>query len=336
MPSAVITGTGMCVPERVVTNAELERLVDTSDAWIRTRTGIRERRLVAPGEQASTDLAEGAARQALAAAGVPAQALDLIVVATCTPDYPAMPAVAPLLAGRLGAERAGGFDLSLACTGFVAALATVQAFVRSGAASTALVVGVDVMSSIIDWSDRSTCVIFADGAGAAVVRASPAGDALAGGEVLHASLGMQGNETALVVPAGGSRRPLGAGDAALLARGDNRLRMAGQQTFRFAVTTMAAEIERAARAVGVSPAEFALVVPHQVNERIIAAAIERLGYPRERVVIDIDRWGNTCGGSVPIALDEAVRGGRVQPGDLVCLVAFGAGLSWGSAVLRWR
>jgi 3-oxoacyl-[acyl-carrier-protein] synthase-3 len=327
---ATITGTGMCVPERVLTNDDLSRMVDTDDEWIRARTGIRERRVVEPGGQSSTDLAEVASRAALEAAGVDAAQLDLIVFGTCTPDYPAMPACAPLLASRLGAERAGGFDLSLACTGFVAALATAEQFVRAGASRSALVVGVDVMSAITDWSDRATCVIFADGAGAVVLQ--PAAPGLTGGQVIHRQLGMRGNDRALVVPAGGSRTQLTPEG---LERREHCLHMGGRETFRFAVTTMAAEVERAAGAVGVSPADFDLVVPHQVNERIIRSAMQRVGFPMERVVMDIDRYGNTSGGSVPIALHEAVADGRIAPGALVCLVAFGAGLSWGSVVLRW-
>ncbi len=327
---AVLTGTGAAVPDRVVNNDAIARTLDTDDAWIRSRTGIRERRLVEPGAQSSTDLAELAGRQALERAGRSAAELDLVVVATCTPDYLAMPACAPLLASRLGAHGVAAFDLSLACTGFVAALACAEQFVRTGAARCALVVGVDVMSALLDWSDRSTCVIFGDGAGAVVLERAASGRA--GGRLVARHLGSEGNDRALVVPAGGSRTPL---TRERFERGEHLLRMAGRETFRFAVTTMAEEIGRAARMAGIEPGAFDLVVPHQVNERIIRAAIERVGLPLERVVIDIDRYGNTSAGSVPIALHEALTEGRVRAGDRVCLVAFGAGLSWGSAVLAW-
>ncbi|HVY62372.1 MAG TPA: beta-ketoacyl-ACP synthase III [Planctomycetota bacterium] len=324
---AAIAGTGSAVPARVVTNADIARSVETDDAWIVTRTGIRERRVVegaGPGEAnepragATTALSVEAARKALEAAELAPADVELVVVGTCTPDYPSFPATAPLVARELGATRAFGFDLSLACTGFIAALMTAQKFLAARAASNALVIGADVMSGVTDWTDRNTCVIFADGAGAAVLRrAEPGAEALRG-EVLYASLSMQGDS-----------------DVLLVDPRSRKIRMKGRETFKFAVQRFVGEIERAAASVGKRPADLSAVIPHQVNQRIIEAAAERLEIPLERIVVNIDRYGNTSAGSVPIALDEAVRAGRLKPGDLACLVAFGAGLSWGAALVRW-
>jgi 3-oxoacyl-[acyl-carrier-protein] synthase-3 len=324
---ARIAGTGAALPERVVTNDDLAKLVATDDAWIRTRTGIGARRVVSLEPAGSPrrartptlDLALEASRRALDAAGVAPPETDLVIVATCTPDYPGFPATAPVLVRRLGAGAAAAFDISLACTGFIAALVTARAYIASGAARTVLAVGVDVMSGIIDWTDRNTCIIFGDGAGAAVLRAVPdEGDAPARGEVLFGALSSEGSEDLLNVDI--EKRVV---------------RMKGRETFKFAVQSFVHEIERAAARVGARPSDLAWIVPHQVNRRVIEAATERLALPIERVVVNIDRVGNTSAGSVPAALDEAARDGRLRPGDLVCLVAFGAGLASGASVIRW-
>jgi 3-oxoacyl-[acyl-carrier-protein] synthase-3 len=326
--AVAFAGTGAALPEKVVTNADLARLVETDDEWIASRTGIRERRVVERGKEATTDLALGAAQRALEAAEIAPADLELIVVATCTPDYGGMPATAPLLAGRLGAPRAYGFDVSLACSGFLAALLAAEKFIATGAAANALVVGADCMSAIVDWRDRSTCVIFGDGAGAAVLRPAREGE----GEIVWGSLGAEGNDRCLVVPAGGSLAPA---SHETVEGGLHFMKMKGRETFRFAVERLEGGVRAAAEAAGRAPRDLDLIVPHQVNLRIIEAAMERAGVPLEKVAIDIDRYGNTSAASVPIALDGAVRAGRVKRGDLICLVAFGAGLAWGSALVRW-
>jgi 3-oxoacyl-[acyl-carrier-protein] synthase-3 len=323
-----IVGTGAAVPDRVVKNAEIARRVEVDEEWIVARTGIRERRAVEVGKEGTTDLAERAARQALEAAEVAPAEIDLIVVGTTTPDYPVFPATAALLAARLGARRAQGFDLSLACTGFIAALVTAEKFVATRAAERALAVGVDCMTTVTDPNDRNTCVIFADGGGATVLRPAREGE----GEILWASLGLEGNRDMLYVPAGGALLPASRETV------DRRLhfvRMNGRETFKFAVHKLAEGIRDAAAAIGREPKDLDLVIPHQVNSRIIDAAVERVGFPAEKVAINVDRYGNTSGGSVPIALDEAVRGGRIKRGDHVALVGFGAGLAWGSVLVRW-
>lgn len=326
--SVAFAGTGMAVPAKIVTNADIAREVETDDEWVVSRTGIRERRVIEVGKEGTTDLSERAARAALEASEVAPADVEMIIVATTTPDFPCMPATAPLLAKRLGSPRAQGFDISLACAGFVAAALTAEKFVATGAVANALVVGVDCMSTIVDWKDRNTCVIFGDGAGAALLKRGGPGD----GELLYGSIGMEGNAETLVVPAGGALRP--ASRETLEERG-HFLRMKGRETYKFAVQTLVDGVRKAAAAAGREPADLDLIVPHQVNLRIIEAAMERVKVPLEKVAINIERYGNTSAASVPMALDEAVRGGRLKRGDLVCFVAFGAGLAWGSALVRW-
>jgi len=325
-----IAGTGAALPPRTVTNAELSAIVETDDEWIVSRTGIRERRVVAleplgsgaGGRTPTLDLAERAAKEAITAARIDPASIGLVIVATCTPDFPGFPAVAPLLAGRVGAKRAAAFDLSLACTGFVAALHTASMFLRAGAHDAALVVGVDVMSGITDWKDRNTCIIFADGAGAAIVRAHPEGPEASKeplrGELLYGALSSDGDDQVLVVEPS-----------------SRFIRMKGKETFKFAVQAFVREIELAAASVGRHAKDLDWVVPHQVNRRVMESAASRLELPLERVVQNIDRLGNTSAASVPIALDEAARDGRLQTGQLVCLVAFGAGLAQGAVLVRW-
>ncbi|WP_447973448.1 beta-ketoacyl-ACP synthase III [Nitrospira sp. Kam-Ns4a] len=320
-----ITGTGSYLPERVLTNADLERMVATSDEWIVERTGIRERRIAAPGE-ASSDLGLKAAHRALEAAGVSAAELDLILVATCTGDHP-LPSTACLIQHRLGALRAAACDIAAACSGFVYALSVADAYVKTGLRHV-LVIGTEVMSAITDWTDRSTCVLFGDGAGAAVVSASP-GE----GGILSTHLHADGSLWDMIcVPGGGSRLPVAE---KVLADGLQYIKMKGNETFKVAVKTLEEVAREALAAHGLAVEDVDLYVPHQANVRIIKAVAARLGLPLEKVVLNMDRYGNTSAASIPIALDEAVRDGRVRDGSLVLLGAFGSGLTWASAIIRW-
>ncbi len=322
---ARIQGTGSFVPARVLTNVDLERMVETSDAWIVERTGIRERRIVASGESCS-DLAVKAAERALEAAGVAAADLDLILVATCTGDAP-LPATACLLQHRLGAQRAAACDISAACSGFVYALAIGDAYVRSGYGRV-LVVGSEVMSMLMDWTDRGTCILFGDGAGAVVL--GPVAD---GQGILSSHLHSDGTLWDLIcVPGGGSAAPP---SEKMLAEGLQYLKMKGNETFKVAVRTMEEVAREALSANGLSVEDLDLYIPHQANLRIIKAVASRLGLPMEKVVMNMDRYGNTSAASIPLALDEAVRGGRVREGNLILMEAFGGGLTWGSVLVRW-
>ncbi|BCA55863.1 3-oxoacyl-[acyl-carrier-protein] synthase III [Nitrospira sp. KM1] len=322
---ARISGTGSYVPPKVLTNTDLESMVATSDQWITERTGIRERRLAGVGE-ACSDLGVKASLQALRNANVRPIDLDLILLATCTGDYP-LPATACLIQHRLGATRAAACDLSAACCGFVYALSVADAYVKTGMRHV-LVIGAEVMSSIMDWTDRNTCILFGDGAGAAVVSASE-GDR----GILSTHLRSDGALHDLIaVPGGGSRQPL---SDKVIAEKMHCIKMKGNETFKVAVR-MLEEIARetlAANNYGVE--DLDLYVPHQANMRILKAVADRLGLPSEKVMLNLDRYGNTSAASVPIALDEAVQQGRIKPGSLVMLGAFGAGLTWASALLRW-
>jgi 3-oxoacyl-[acyl-carrier-protein] synthase-3 len=321
-----VIGVGSCLPARVLTNADLERLVETTDEWITTRTGIRERRLAAA-DEATSDLAAAAAARALEMAGVTADELDLIIVATITPDM-LFPSTACLVQRRLGARRAAAFDLEAACSGFIYALEIGRQFIASGTAGTVLVIGAEKLSTIIDWQDRNTCVLFGDGAGAAVLRHRPGTRGL-----LTTALGADGDKADLLaMPAGGSRIP--ATPESLAAR-LHFLRMDGKETFKNAVNAMLTAAQDALRRCGLDIAAIRCVIPHQANRRIIDAVAERLGAGPDQVFVNLDRYGNTSAASVAIALDEAVRAGRIRRGDLVLLVVFGAGLTWGAAVLEW-
>ncbi|MGH7730605.1 MAG: beta-ketoacyl-ACP synthase III [Candidatus Eiseniibacteriota bacterium] len=323
---ATITGTGMYVPEGVLTNADLERMVDTSDEWIRERTGIRERRIAAP-EQASSDLALIASQRALAAAGLGPDDVDYIVVATTTPDR-ILPSCACTLQQKLGATRAVAFDMFAACTGFVFGVALARSLIGSRAADTVLVVGVETLSRIVDYTDRNTCVLFGDGAGAVVMR--PCAD---GEGVLAIDIRSDGELGAVLeVPAGISANPA---SAATVAGREHYIRMQGKKLFPFAVRTMEESTRRCMEWAGVGPDEMDVVIPHQANLRIIDAVRERLGMPPEKVPINIDRYGNTSSASIPITLDELVRAGRLAPGDHVGFCAFGGGATWGAGIVRW-
>lgn len=320
-----ILGTGSYAPKQVLTNADLESMVETSDSWIVERTGIRERRLAAPGE-ACSDLGVLAAQQALADANVQAAELDLILVATCTGDSP-LPSTASLIQHRLGAVKAAACDISAACCGFVYGLSVADAFVRTGH-KYVLVIGSEVMSSITDWTDRNTCVLFGDGAGAVVL-----GPTEEGRGILSVHLHAEGRFSDLIcVPGGGSTLPP---SERVLAERLHCVKMRGNETFKIAVKTMEEAIREAVSAHGLGIDDIDCLVPHQANIRILRAVGQRVGLPLDRIMINVDRYGNTSAASIPLALDEAAKNGTIQEGDLVVMAAFGAGLTWASGVIRW-
>ncbi len=326
--SAIILGTGSYAPERVLTNEDLAHMVETSDEWIRSRTGIRERRIAAP-EEAASDMGVKAAQRALDDAGLKPAEIDLLIVATITPDMP-MPACACFVQQKLGIPSTTAcFDLNAACSGFVYALDTAAAMLGSGRYRKALVIGVEKLSTVIDWQDRTTCVLFGDGGGAVVLGTSAEPDR----GLIGTRLGCYGDSTeALCIPRGGSRSP---STAESIAARDHCIRMKGKEVFKLAVRGM----DEAARDIleqhGVRADQISLVIPHQANLRIIEAISQYLELPMDRFFVNVDRYGNTSAASIPIALDEARRGGRIKPGDIVLLVAFGAGLTYGSALIRW-
>lgn len=321
-----IIGTGKYVPERVLTNQDMEKMVDTNDEWIVTRTGIRERRMASP-EQASSDLAYEAALQALKNAGITAEQLDLIVVATVTPDM-AFPSTACILQEKLGAKKAAAFDLSAACTGFIYGLANASNFIATGTYKYALVVGAECLSRITDYTDRNTCILFGDGAGAAVLGVVPEGRGFQSFE-----LGADGTGGQLLkVPAGGSRYP--ASPQSLEGK-QHFIFMAGSEVFKFAVRVMGSAAEEALRKAGMDKSEIDLLVPHQANIRIIQSALNRLELSQEKCMINLDKYGNVSAASIPIALAEAVEAGKVEEGSRLLLVGFGGGLTWGASVLVW-
>lgn len=325
-PKSRILGVGAYTPERVLTNREIERIVDTSDEWIRERTGIHERRTAAEGE-ATSDMALRAAERALEMAGLGPQDLELIIVGTVTPDMQ-FPSTAAFLQHKLGAGTIPSFDIGAACAGFIYGLSIADRFIGAGAHRRVLVVGAELLSRVLDWQDRGTCVLFADGAGAAVV--GPAnGD---GSGILSTSLHTDGALTGLLcLPGGGSREPI---TVQTLADQRNKVSMMGQEIFRVAVKNLAMSSEAALAQAGLRVADVDWVVPHQANIRILKQLAERLGIPIERFVLNIDRYGNTSSASVPIALDEAWRDGRIKPGQTVLMFALGSGVSWASAVIR--
>jgi 3-oxoacyl-[acyl-carrier-protein] synthase III len=324
---AQVVAVGTAVPDRVLTNAELAARIQSSDEWIVSRTGIRERRICEPG-QSLLSLAEPASRRCLEKAGVAADSLDGIIVATITGDM-VMPATANLLQHRIGASKAWAFDLLNACNGFVTALANATTWIESGRAKRILVVGGDVMSSLIDWNDRNTCVLFGDGCGAVLVEAGPADGRGVIGFELHSD---GGPAAELCVPCSGSAMPL---TAEALARGDQFLKQNGKMVFTHAIRRMAEVATSLMRNNGLTAADIDLVVPHQANLRIIEPTAERIGVPMSKVVINLDRMGNTTGATIPLALADAEADGRLKPGSRVLLVAFGGGLTWGSLYMTW-
>ncbi len=321
-----ITGTGMYVPDRVLTNDDLAKMVDTTDEWVVERTGIRERRIAAP-DQASSDLALIACQRALAMAGVDAGEVDHVILATTTPDR-ILPSCACTLQRKLGAGKAAAYDMFAACTGFVFGLGMAQGLIASGIAEKILVVGVETLSRIVDYSDRNTCVLFGDGAGAAVLQPCENGDGLLAVD-MHSD-GELGE--VLEVPAGISRNPA---NADTVARGEHFIHMQGKKLFPFAVRSMEDSMRRCLDQAGMAAADVDLFIPHQANLRIIEAVRERLGLPDEKVYVNIDRYGNTSSASIPIALDEVVRAGRLKKGDRLAFAAFGGGATWGASVMRW-
>ena len=327
-PASVrIEGWGMYVPDRVLTNEDMAALVDTSDEWIRTRTGIRERRVAAPDETTAT-LAAAAGKRALAVAGLDPADLDVILVGTCTPDY-ALPSTAVFVKEALGAERAAAMDVSAVCSGFVYAYSAGHAYVASGLYRNALVIGAETLTRIMDYRDRGTCILFGDGAGAVLLRGSAEpGGGLLGFELTADPAGAYN----IYQPAGGSASP--ASDGTVDLRG-HFVRMDGRETYRYATRTMASTVSTALERAGVTPDEVALFVPHQANSRIIESVAKGLGMGMERVYVNVDRYGNTSAASVPMALVEAIEAGRLKPGDVVVFVAFGAGYTSGACVVRW-
>jgi 3-oxoacyl-[acyl-carrier-protein] synthase-3 len=321
-----ISGVGSYVPARILTNADLEKMVDTSDEWITTRTGIKERRVAAKTEYTS-DMAVKAAQRAMKMAGVTAEQIDLIVVATITPDMP-FPSTACLVQQKLGARRAAAFDLEAACSGFIYGLEIGQQFIMSRTYDTVLVIGAEKLSAIVNWKDRNTCVLFGDGAGAAVLQNRPHAHGL-----LTAVMGADGGKANLLfMPGGGSRSPA---SAETVAGNLHYLQMEGRETFKNAVQAMCTAAREALRRCELDISKIKCVIPHQANRRIIDAVGERLGATPEQLFINVNRYGNTSAASVAIALDEAVASGKVQRGDLILLVVFGAGLTWGAAVIEW-
>jgi 3-oxoacyl-[acyl-carrier-protein] synthase-3 len=320
-----ITGIGAYAPERVVTNDDLAKLMDTSDEWIVERTGIHERRIAAD-DQALSDLALPAARQALKQAGADAATVDLVIVATVTPDM-AFPSAGAIIADELGAPDAAAYDLSAGCTGFMYAVAQGYGMVASGLARHALVIGGDVLSRILDWSDRGTAVLFGDGAGAVVI------ERVSEGGFLGFELGADGSGgSQLFVPAGGSREPA---TAETVAERRHYVQMNGREVFKFATRVLVSSAEKVLAECGKTVDDVDVYIPHQANVRIIDHAAEKLGIPKEKIVVNVDRYGNTSSGSIPLALADAQADGRLQDGALVLMTGMGAGLTWGSGLIEW-
>lgn len=323
---AHIAGWGRYIPSKVLSNQELSAILETSDAWIRTRTGIGERRIAGPRETTAT-MATRAAFAALECAGVPPRAVDLVIVATVTPDY-LLPATASLVQDAIGAPRAGAFDLNAGCSGFVYALALGASYIQSGAGETVLVIGADTLTRFVDYSDRSTCILFGDGAGAVVLRPAdrPSG-------VLSFVLGSDGSgEKLLWIPAGGSRTPP---SAETVAAREHYLRMSGNEVYRFAIDAMSKAGKEALRRAGLTTNDIDLVIPHQGNARIMQATAKAAGIPLDRVFSDIERVGNTSAASVPIAICDAADAGLLTPGKRILFLAFGSGLTWAAMVFEW-
>ncbi|MCC5844855.1 MAG: ketoacyl-ACP synthase III [Verrucomicrobia bacterium] len=322
-----ILGTGSYAPEHVMTNHDLAKMVDTNDEWITTRTGIRERRIAAP-DEATSDLATHAARKAIEASGLKPEDIDIILVATCSPDM-FFPSTATLVQENIGAKNAFSMDLGAACSGFLYGLEVARSMLDGGRYHTALVIGAEKMSSLVNWEDRGTCILFGDGAGAAVLAFRPE---RAGG-LGPCNLGSDGGLSNLLeIPAGGSRIPV---TEQVLKDHSNCIRMAGQEVFKHAVTNMTKTAKHLLTEAGWAPGDLSLVIPHQANRRILEAIRARVGVPEENVFVNVDRYGNTSAASIGIALDEAVRSGRLKPGNKVMLLAFGAGFTWGGMLLEW-
>ncbi|MBY9078450.1 ketoacyl-ACP synthase III [Paenibacillus sp. HN-1] len=321
-----IIGTGKYVPERILTNSDLEKIVETNDEWIVSRTGIRERHIAAP-EEATSDLAYHAAVRALDSAGMKAEDLDLIIVATVTPDT-TFPSTACILQDKLGAKGAAAFDLSAACSGFVYSLATAVGFIQNGMYNNALIIGADTLSRITDYTDRNTCVLFGDGAGAVILGEVPEGRGFKSFD-----LGAEGaGGTLLKLEGGGSRLPA---SAETVEGKKHYIYMNGREVFKFAVRVMGTATEKVLEKAGLTKENIDIFVPHQANIRIIQSAMQRLELPPEKVVINVDKYANTSAASIPLALVEAAEEGRIKEGDAVLMVGFGGGLTWGASILIW-
>jgi 3-oxoacyl-[acyl-carrier-protein] synthase-3 len=322
----VILGTGSELPSKVVTNHDLEKMVETSDEWITVRTGIKERRVLEEGK-GNADMAFRVAQRALKDAQMEATDLDAIIMVTVTPDYP-FPSSACVLEDMLGARNVFSFDVGAACSGFLNALSVADSFIRTGQINNALVVGSDALSRLLNWQDRGTCILFGDGAGAVVLGASQNGSG-----ILSTRLRTDGSYVKqLYVPAGGSLKPA---TPETVRRNEHTITMNGKEVFKIAVRSMEEISRQALVEADVQVSEVALVIPHQANRRIIVALAERLGIPMERVMVNLEKYGNTSAASIPVALDEAKRQGRIKPGDIVLLNAFGAGFAWGAAVIKF-
>lgn len=325
MKKVGILGVGKYIPQKILTNGDLEKMVDTSDEWITTRTGIKERHIAAP-EEVTSDLAINAAKQALKNAGLKATDLDMIIVGTVTPDMP-FPATATFVQAKLGAKNAFCFDISAACAGFIYAITIAQQFIARGTCKNALVIGAETLSRITDWKDRGTCVLFGDGAGAAVLGETSTG------QVLSAYLGTDGTKTEMLhMPGGGSRNP--ASEQTIKDR-LHFIKMEGNEVFKIAVTSMADAALKALKDAGLKCADVNWIIPHQANLRIINAVAKRLGFVNAQVYLNIEKYGNMSSACVAIALCEAVEQEKIKKGDIVLLDAFGGGLVWGAVVLKW-
>lgn len=322
-----ILGTGSYAPSRILTNADLEKLIDTSDEWIVTRTGIRERRIAADGE-ATSDMAVEAAKKALDMAGTRPDELDMIIVGTISPDMQ-MPSCAVFVQAKLGATRAFAFDISAACAGSLYGLSIADQFIRSGQAKRVLVIGAELLSRVVDWTDRSSCVLFGDAAGALVV--GPSSDPRRG--MMSAHLHSDGAAAHILsIPGGGSKYPQ---SEEVLAKKMHKVAMSGREIYKFALQVLPEAVHEALAAHGLKPGAIDHVISHQANIRIVESVLDRLAIPREKCWFNIDRYGNTSSASLPISLDEANRAGRLKPGDLIMMMAIGGGMAWGSALMRW-
>jgi len=321
-----IVGTGRCLPDRILSNYDLERIVDTSDEWIRTRTGISERR-VSNTDTATSDLATTAAKRAMEDSGVKPEEIDMIIVATVTPDM-AFPSTACIVQSNIGAENAAAYDIEAACTGFIYGLSIAEKFITTGDAGTVLIIGAETLSKICNWKDRNTCVLFGDGAGAAILREVKEGEG-----ILACALGAEGwKGQVLTLPAGGSRMPA---SVETINEGKHFIHMDGGEVYKFAVGIMPKATIKVIEKAGLALGDIDFVVPHQANIRIVESAAKRLRLDSKKMYVNLDKYGNMSSASVPVALDEALEQGLIRKGDCVVLVGFGAGLTWGSCVMKW-
>lgn len=326
MRRVAIVGTGSYAPEKILTNDDIAKIVDTSDEWIKTRTGVKERRVVGEGE-ATSDIATEAARRALQSANIESGDVDLIIVATSTPDF-FFPATACIVQHNIGAKNAAAFDLEAACSGFLYSLSIGNSLISTGVYDNILIIGAEVFYNFLDWEDRTTCVLFGDGAGAAILRPT-----LKENCIIANYLGADGSgKDTIKFPAGGSRLP--ASQETVIQK-LHYVKMRGNETFKFAVRAMSDSVLIVLKQCDISLKEVDWLIPHQANIRIMQAVADRISLPREKVIINIDRYGNTSAASIPIALDEVVRDGKIKEGDIIVMVAFGAGLTWASSVVRW-